>query len=224
MTENLPRLDDWSMAMRASQDLAEGTVVNLGMGIPMLVSSFVEPEREVIFHSENGIIGFGRGIDDAAAVDPNCVNAGGQPVERSPGMSFVAHDESFALIRGGRIDVTMLGALEVGANGDLANYHSPGKIVGSLGGAQDLAFCARRVVVLMRHQSKGGEPKIRETVSLPITAPCCVDRIITDIAVFDVTSTGLVLREVLDGWTPDLIQAVTEAPFHAPADVGTLSL
>ncbi|TVR27710.1 MAG: hypothetical protein EA389_02235 [Ilumatobacter sp.] len=222
--EDKPRLDEWSMAMRASQDVREGMIVNLGMGIPMLVSAFVEPEREVMFHTENGIIGYGRVIDDADAVDPNCVNAGGQPVERAPGMSFMSHDDSFALIRGGWIDVTMLGSLQVGANGDLANYHPPGKVVGSIGGAQDLAYCAKKVVVLMTHRTKSGASKIMQQVDLPITAPTCVSRVITDIAVVDVTPDGLVLREVLSGWTPDEVQQVTDAELTVPDDVVELSL
>ena len=224
MFEDKPRLDDWSMAMRASHDVREGMVVNLGMGIPMLVSALVEPEREVMFHTENGIIGYGRVIDDPDAVDPNCVNAGGQPVERGPGMSFMSHDESFALIRGGWIDVTMLGSLQVGANGDLANYHPPGKVIGSIGGAQDLAYCAKQVVVLMTHQTKSGDPKIMSAVTLPITAPTCVSRIITDIAVVDITPEGAVLREVLDGWTADEVQQVTDAELIVPDEVGELAL
>lgn len=222
--EDKPRLDDWSMAMRAAQDVREGMIVNLGMGIPMLVSAFVEPEREVLFHTENGIIGFGRVIEDPDAVDPNCINAGGQPVERAPGMSFMSHDESFALIRGGWIDVTLLGSLQVGANGDLANYHPPGKVIGSIGGAQDLAYCAKKVVVLMTHQTKAGEPKIMSMVQLPITAPTCVSRVITDIAVVDITPDGVVLREVLAGWTPEEVQQATDAELVIPSDVGELAL
>ena len=158
-------------------------VVNLGMGIPMLVSTFVEPEREVLFHTENGIIGFGRVIEDADAVDPNCINAGGQPVERGAG--HVVHvPRRVVRPHPRRLDRRhLLGSLQVGANGDLANYHPPGKVIGSIGGAQDLAYCAKRVVVLMTHQTKAGEPKIRRQVELPITAPTCVDRVITDIAV-----------------------------------------
>ncbi len=219
-----PRLDEWSMAMRASQDVHEGMIVNLGMGIPMLVSAFVEPEREVMFHTENGIIGYGRVIDDADAVDPNCVNAGGQPVERAPGMSFMSHDDSFALIRGGWIDITMLGSLQVGANGDLANYHPPGKVIGSIGGAQDLAYCSKKVVVLMTHQTKAGDPKILQQVDLPITAPTCVRRVITDIAVVDITADGVILRETLPGWSPDEVQQVTGAQLTIPADVGEMSI
>jgi acetate CoA/acetoacetate CoA-transferase beta subunit len=222
--EDKPRLDDWSMAMRASQEVHEGMVVNLGMGIPMLVSAFVEPEREVMFHTENGILGFGRVIEDPDAVDPNCVNAGGQPVERGPGMSFMSHDESFALIRGGWIDMTVLGALQVGENGDLANYHPPGKVIGSIGGAQDLAYCAKKVLVLMTHRTKSGQPKLMAKAELPITAPSCVSRIISDIAVVDVTAAGMVLREVLPGWTPDEVQQVTDARLVVPNDVAEITL
>ena len=223
-TEDKPRLDAYLMAMRAAHEVGDGMVVNLGMGIPTLVSTFVEPEREVLFHSENGMLGYGPVIEDAALVDPRCVNAGGQPVGRIAGMSFMSHDESFALIRGGWIDLSFLGALEVGANGDLANYHAPGKITGGLGGAQDLAFCAKRVVVLMPHQTKHGEAKIRSQVSLPITAPTCVSRVITDIAVIDVEADGLVLREALAGWDPEEIQALTDAPLRIADDLVQIAL
>lgn len=223
MSADAPRMDQWLMAARAAREVASGMVVNLGMGMPTLVSTFVAAEEEVLFHSENGMLGYGRVIDDPAEVDPRCVNAGGQPVERVPGMSFMAHDECFALIRGGWIDLTLLGALEVGANGDLANYHAPGKRTGGLGGAQDLAFCAKRVVVMMTHRSKHGEPKIRERVTLPLTAPGCVDRIISDIAVIDVDADGLVLREVFEGWSPDDVRAVTGAPLRVADDVHTIA-
>lgn len=222
--EDKPRLDNWTMAMRASHDVSEGMVVNLGMGIPMLISAFVEPEREVMFHTENGIIGFGAVIEDPDAVDPNCINAGGQPVERAPGMSFMSHHESFALIRGGWIDVTFLGSLQVGANGDLANYHPPGKRTGSIGGAQDLAYCAKSVVVLMTHQTKDGDPKIMQQVELPITAPTCVSRVVTDVAVIDITDEGPVLREVLAGWTPAEVQQITDAELIVPSTIAELAL
>jgi 3-oxoacid CoA-transferase B subunit len=222
--DDKPRLDEWSIAMRAARDLREGMIVNLGMGIPTLVSAFVEPEREVLFHSENGMLGYGSVVDAADQVDPNRVNAGGQPVEARDGMSYMAHHESFDLIRGGWIDVTMLGSLEVGENGDLANYHPPGKATGSIGGAQDLAFCAKEVVVLMTHRTKTGRPKIRSRVDLPITAPTCVSRVITDIAVIELGAQGAVLRELLGGWDPDEVQAVTDARLVIPTDLAELAL
>jgi 3-oxoacid CoA-transferase B subunit len=194
------------------------------MGIPTLVSTFVEPEREVLFHSENGMLGFGAVIDTPETVDPYRVNAGGQPVERRPGMSFMAHHESFDLIRGGWVDLTILGSLEVGANGDLANYHMPGKRTGSIGGAQDLAFCAKKVIVLMTHQTKAGRPKIRERVELPVTAPACVSRVITDLAVLDITPEGVLLKELLGGWTVQELQEVTDAPLLVDTQLRELHL
>jgi 3-oxoacid CoA-transferase subunit B len=224
MTDDKPRLDDFAIAARAAKDLMPGMVVNLGVGLPLLVSNFIEPESEILLHSENGILGFGSVIDDPYAADPHCINAGGQPVARVAGMSFMSHDQSFELVRGGWIDVTMLGAIEVGANGDLANFWLPGRLTGSLGGAQDLATCAKALVVLMRHQDKGGKPKLVNHVSLPITAPRCVKRVITDIAVIDFTPSGLVLRELLPGWTAEEIQAVTEPSLIVPCDIEELTL
>lgn len=219
-----PRLDDYAMAMRAAQDLREGMVANLGFGIPMLVSSFVDPELEVLLHSENGVLGFGPVIEDPDLADRYCINGGGQPVARNPGMSFMSHEDSFALIRGGWVDVTFLGALQVGANGDLANWQVPGKVSGALGGGQDLAFCAKQVTVITTHQTKDGRPKIVNRISLSITAPRVVKRIISDIAVIDLTPDGLVLREVLAGWTPAEVQSVTEPPLIIGDDVAEISL
>ena len=223
--DDKPRLDEFSLAMRAAKELQTGMVVNLGFGIPMLVSMYVEPEREVLLHSENGVIGFGPVItDDPDAADPNLINGGGQPVMRTPGMSFMSHEQSFELIRGGWIDVSLLGALEVGVNGDLANYQVPGKVTGSLGGAQDLAFCAKKVVVLMTHQDKHGKPKLVNRVSLNLTAPRCVERIISDIAVIDLTPDGPVLRELMPGWTPEEIQQVSEPTLIVPPEVEEMTL
>jgi len=222
--EDKPRLDESAMAMRAAAEIKEGMVANLGFGIPMLISSFVDPEAEVLLHSENGVIGFGSVIEDPARADRYCINGGGQPVERRPGMSFMSHEESFTLIRGGWVDVTFLGALQVAANGDLANWKVPGKISGALGGGQDLAFCAKSVVCITTHQTKDGTPKIVNRLSLDITAPRCVKRLITDIAVIDVTPTGLVLREVLPGWSSEEIQLVTEPTLEIPADVVEMAL
>ena len=218
------RLDENIMAMRAAKEFADGMIVNLGVGIPTLASSHVLPGIEVFFHSENGVLGFGPVIEDAAHADINLINASGQPVSRAPGMSFFNHDESFAMIRGGHIDLTMLGALEVGEQGDLANFHLPGKIIGSFGGGQDLAFCAKRVVALMRHNTNDGGPKLRTNVTLPLTAPRAVHRVITDIAVMDVTPKGLQLLEYAPGWTLESIQAQTEARLTPAPDLAEMTL
>lgn len=219
-----PRLDDWAMAMRAAQEIKEGMVANLGFGIPMLISSFVDPTIEVLLHSENGVLGFGPVIEDPARADRHCINGGGQPVERNPGMSFMSHEESFTLIRGGWVDVTFLGALQVAANGDLANWRVPGKVSGALGGGQDLAFCAKSVVCITTHQTKDGAPKIVNRLSLDITAPKCVKKIISDIAVIDILPEGLVLREVLPGWTPEEVQQVTEPVLTVAGDLVEMNL
>lgn len=220
-----PRLDEFTIAMRAAKELETGMVVNLGFGIPMLVSMYVEQEREVLLHSENGVIGFGPVItDDPTNADPNLINGGGQPVMRTPGMSFMSHEQSFELIRGGWIDISLLGALEVGANGDLANYQVPSKIAGSLGGAQDLAFCAKKVVVLMTHQDKYGNPKFVDRVRLNLTAPHCVKKIISDIAVIDLTPEGAVLREIMPGWTPEEVQSATGPPLTVADDLVEITL
>ena len=221
-----PRLDEFSIAARAAKELSTGMVVNLGFGIPMLVSMFVEPEREVLLHSENGVLGFGPVItDDPTAADPNLINGGGQPVARTPGMSFMSHDTSFELIRGGWIDVSLLGALQVGVNGDIANFQVPGKVAGSLGGAQDLAFCAKRVVVLMTHQDKHGTPKLVDSCTLPLTAPGVVRRVISDIAVIDLDSPdGPTLRELVPGWTPEEVQSVTGCRLVIPDAVEEMTL
>ena len=218
------RLNEDIMAMRAAKEFGDGMIVNLGIGIPTLASSYLPPETEVIFHSENGVLGFGPVIEEAGEADIFLINASGQPVSRALGMAFVTHDESFAMIRGGYIDLTVLGALEVAEQGDLANYHIPGKIIGSLGGGQDLAFCAKRVVALMRHNTNDGGPKIRAELTLPVTAPRAVQRIITDIAVIDVTPHGLALVEYAPGWTLESIQEQTEARLTASSALAEMTL
>jgi 3-oxoacid CoA-transferase B subunit len=218
------RLDEQTMALRAAKEFEDGMVVNLGVGIPTLCSNFVPPEKEIIFHSENGIVGFGPIITDPDEADENLINAGVQPVRSRPGMAIVDHAESFVIIRGGHIDLTVLGALQVSERGDLANYTLPGKEVGSFGGGQDLAFCAKRVVAVMTHTTREGRPKIVRELSSPITAPTCVDLIITDVAAIEVTSEGLLLAEAVPGWTAEDIQAITEAQLGVSPDLKEMEL
>ncbi len=218
------RLDELSVAMRVAQEFQDGMVVNLGVGIPTLASSFVPADREIIFHSENGVLGFGPIIEDAAKADIFLVNASIQPVSRKAGMCFVSHEEAFAVIRGGYVDISVLGSLQVAENGDLANYQLPGKATGSFGGGQDLAFCAKKLIVAMTHTTKEGDLKVVNRVSLPLTAPRVVKRIITDIAVIDVTPEGLLLREYLPGWTVEAIQAITEPPLIVADDLREMTL
>lgn len=203
------RLDSQTIALRAVKEFQDGMVINLGVGIPSLCSNFVPPEKEILFHSENGVLGFGPIVTDPDHANIHLINASAQPVFPKPGMAFFDHAESFCMVRGGRIDIAVLGALEVSERGDLANYHLPGKPLGSPGGGQDLAFRARRVMVCMQHTWQE-KPRIVKKCSLPVTAPACVDLVLTDIAVIAVTEQGLVLEEVAPGWTPEEVQDLTE--------------
>ena len=225
MSDNLvkERMDSATIAMRAVKEFEEGVIVNLGVGLPTLCSSFVPPDKEVLFHSENGVLGFGPILTDPETADIHLINAGAQPVSRRPGMSLFDQAESFCMVRGGHLDLAVLGALQVSERGDLANYHMPGKPMGSLGGGQDLAFCARKVIVLLNH-SWQGQPRVLTTCSLPVTAPACVDLIITDIAVMKVTAEGLLLTEVAPGWTPAEIQQETEARLIVSPDLKEIEL
>ena len=218
------RLDEQTMAIRAAKEFQDGMVINLGVGIPTFCSNFVPPDREILFHSENGVLGFGPIVDDPDEADINLINAGAQPVSPKPGMAFMDHAESLCIIRGGHIDITILGALQVSEKGDLANFTIPGKQIGSLGGGQDLAFCAKRVIALMTISTKEGEPKIVRECTSPLTAPTCVHQIITDVGVLDVTPEGLVLREIVPGWTPEEVQALTPVPLIVPPDLREMTL
>lgn len=218
------RLDEQTMALRAAKEFQDGMVVNLGVGIPTLCSNFVPPEKEIVFQSENGIIGFGPIVTDPEEADENLINAGVQPVQPKPGMAVVDHAESFVMIRGGHIDLAVLGGLQVSEQGDLANYTLPGKQVGSFGGGQDLAFCAKEVVAVMTHTTREGSPKIVNQLTSPVTAPACVDLIITDIAVIEVADGGLVVKEVAPGWTLEEVQALTEPRLTASPDLREMEL
>ncbi len=167
----------------------------------------------------DGIIGFGPIITDPEEADENLINASVQPVRTRPGMAVVEHAESFVIIRGGHTDLSVLGALQVSERGDLASYTLPGKEVSSFGGGQDLAYCAKKVLALMTHTTGGGEPKVLEELTSPVTALASVDLVITDIAVIEVTDRGLVLKEIAPGWTPDEVQALTRAPLRSSADL-----
>ena len=211
MTEALEgkgRLDRQIMALRVAKEFQDGNIVNLGVGIPMLACNFIPAGREVIFHSENGVLGFGE-VTLPGEGDLDLVNAGGQTVQRQPGMCFFGHDESFAIVRGGHLDISVMGAYQVSEKGDLANYMIPERQVGTIGGAMDLAFGAKRLIVAMNHTTKNGEPRIVKECTYLLTAPKCVDLIVTDIAVVEVSGRGLVLKEVAPGWTPEEVQELT---------------
>ena len=212
MSDNLSekqKLDRQIMALRVAKEFEDGDVVNLGIGIPMLASNFIPAGREVIFHTENGALGFGE-VTLPGEGDLDLVNAGGQTVKPQPGMCFFGHDESFAIVRGGHLDISVMGAYQVSEKGDLANYMVPARQVGTIGGAMDLAFGANRLIIAMNHVTKQGEPRIVKECSYELTAPQCVDLIVTDIAVIEVTDRGLVLKEVAPGWTPEEVQSLTE--------------
>lgn len=210
MTSNYRPLTREQMAWRAAQDLMEGDYVNLGIGIPTLAASYVPAGREVIFHSENGILGMGP-KPEPGKEDPYMVDAGKNKTTLATGGCFVHHVDSFVIIRGGHLDVSLLGAFEVSETGDLANWTTedpdfpPG-----VGGAMDLAVGARAIRIIMDHTSKNGEPRILKACTYPLTAAACVKRIYTNLAVIDVTAQGLVVQEMIAGMTLEKLQSLTE--------------
>ena len=220
-----PRLDREVIAMRVAREFRDGDVVNLGIGIPTLCSDFVPPGVQPLYHSESGVLNCGPLADEGeGSVD--LINAGGQFLKPVPGMAFFDSAEAFAMIRGGHIDVTVLGALQVSASGDLANWFLPSRGVGNVGGAMDLAVGAKRVIVAMEHSSRMGEPKIVEDCTYPITGRACADLIVTDIAVLDVLpqGRGLLLKEVAPGWAPEDVVRQTGAPIAIADDVTEFEL
>jgi 3-oxoadipate CoA-transferase beta subunit len=198
------------IAWRCAQDLRDGEYVNLGIGMPTLVSDYLPPDREIVLHSENGILGMG-GAPKPGEEDPDLINAGRGKATLLPGGSFFHHNDSFLMIRGGHLDVSIMGAYEVSAAGDLANWATDGDTrAPGVGGAMDLAAGAKEVRVLMEHNGKDGSPRIRQACTLPLTGGACVTRIYTNLAVLDIAEGGIVVREMIDGLDLDALQKLTE--------------
>ena len=212
MSEARPGLDREGMAARVAQDIPDGSYVNLGIGIPELITRFVPEGREFIYHTENGLLGMGPSPAEGEG-DPELINAGKRQVTAIPGASYFQHPDSFAMIRGGHLDLCVLGALQVAANGDLANWTTGGPdAIPAVGGAMDLVAGVKSVYVVTQHCTKHGEPKLVEACSYPLTGRACVDRIYTDLAVIDVTPEGFQLVELSPGVDFDYVAERTGAP------------
>lgn len=211
------------LAQRAAQELRDGFTVNLGIGIPTLVANYIPESMDVVLQSENGMLGMGPfPYDDE--VDPDLINAGKQTITEIPGTSYFSSSDSFAMIRGGHIDLTILGAMEVSQEGDLANWMIPGKMVKGMGGAMDLVAGTKRVVVVMEHTNKAGESKILKECTLPLTGKKVVNMILTDLGVFEVTPSGLELIEIAPDVSLDDLTAKTEAEFRVREPLATVNV
>ena len=218
-----PKLSRQQMCDRLAMEFQDEWIVNLGVGMPTLCSNYVDPAKDIIFHSENGVIGFGP-LAPEGQEDRHLVNASSQHVTVRPGMAIVHHADSFALIRSGMVDVTVMGAYEIAENGDFANWRIPNRKGGGIGGAMDLAACAKRVFIAMEHVTREGEPRLLERCKLPITAPGVVTLVATDLGLFEVTPQGFKLRENAPGWSVEEIQAQTGCKLIVPDDLRELRM
>jgi 3-oxoadipate CoA-transferase beta subunit len=213
----MKRFNRDQIAARVAADIPEGAYVNLGIGLPTKVADYLPADREIFLHSENGLLGMGP-APAPGEEDDDLINAGKQPVTLLPGGSFFHHADSFAMMRGGHLDICVLGAFQVSASGDLANWHTGAPdAIPAVGGAMDLALGAKQVFIMMEHQTKSGESKIVPACSYPITAVGCVSRIYTDLAVIDVTADGLVVREILADISFETLQEITVVPLKRMA-------
>ncbi|MBM7345371.1 3-oxoadipate CoA-transferase beta subunit [Pantoea coffeiphila] len=217
---DMAKISHEALAMRIAQDIPDGAYVNLGIGLPTLVANCLPANKDIFLHSENGILGMGQ-APAPGDEDPDLINAGKQPVTLLPGGCFFHHGDSFAMIRGGHLDLCVLGAYQVSQRGDLANW-STGKsdAIPAVGGAMDLAIGARRIVVMTEHLTRRGECKIVEQCSYPLTGMACVNRIYSDRAVIDVTGNGLIVREILSNITPQQLQDITPVELTFACDRG----
>ena len=217
------KLTPTQMAWRAAQDIADGAYVNLGIGFPEMVAKFQPPGRQAIFHTENGSLGFGE-APPSGEEDWDLINAGKKAVTLRPGTAFFNHADSFAMVRGGHLDVAILGAYQVAENGDLANWSTGPKGVPAVGGAMDLVHGARRVAVMTDHVTKDGQPKLLERCTMPLTGVSCVTRIYTSHAVIDVVDSHFVLREKLPDLSFEDLQAMTGARLHVDGGIADLTV
>lgn len=202
------------MAQKVAQDIPDGSYVNLGIGLPELVANYIPEDREVIYHTENGLLGMGK-APDKGKEDPELINAGKKYVTAIPGAAYFHHADSFAMIRGGHLDISILGAFQVSEEGDLANWSTgePDSIP-AVGGAMDLVAGVKKVFVMMQHTTKNGEPKIVKKCTYPLTGLNCVNRIYTNLAIIDIIDKKLYVREMAPGVTPEYLQSVTDAPLN----------
>lgn len=206
-----PRLNKQNIASRVAREFSNGMLINLGYGMPSLCSGYIPEGMTVYFMGENGVIGYGA-LEKGAEPDYELINASDQPVARAPGMCFFDSGMSFDMIRGGHVDIAVLGAYQISETGDLANWGRPGRPAAGMGGGMDLAVGCNQIFVMMEHTTKDGVMRIVHECDFPLTAKNCVDRIFTDIAVIDITQRGLILKEVAPGWTSEEVQELTESP------------